>query len=304
MTNISHYRDSHSMAMSAVANGDMESLVFALIQRQPERDGDDAQHHENASGETMLHVAIKALKLDVVKFLITWDLAGVDTPTEDDRHTPLLTATLSSYGVDDVVDFLIAKGADVNRVARDGRTPLHCAASMNRQLVGGGRVSRNRETKWRLPSSSTAVSTALVETLIDAGAKVDALDNDGNTPLHSATNRGWYDVDVVRCLVGKNADVNRCNLSGQTPLHNACGHQGTIKVVEFLLQTGADTCTTDDGGNTPLDVARLCNNHTAETLLSKIRERTAVNPSAIRPGLSAWSNLGETTSMLFMPAHH
>jgi len=67
-------------------------------------------------------------------------------PTTGDHDTPLQTA--ARHGQDNVVAFLIGKGADVNVADGDGYTPLHLATK-------GGFLS-------------------IVKQLVKAGAKVDA----------------------------------------------------------------------------------------------------------------------------------
>ena len=62
-------------------------------------------------------------------------------PSISDHHTPLQTA--ARYGRDDVVAFLIEKGADVNVADGYGYTPLHLAAkggflNVVKQLVKAG----------------------------------------------------------------------------------------------------------------------------------------------------------------------
>jgi ankyrin repeat protein len=55
--------------------------------------------------------------------------------------------------------------------------------------------------------------------LIERGADVTAQNNDGETPLHLALQRGQ--VDVARMLIERGADVTAQNNDGETPLHLA-----------------------------------------------------------------------------------
>ena len=212
----------------------------------------------------------------------------------------LFTATLSGHAVDVVVKRMIDSGADVNHVTEDGRTPLHAAAFFNRQHAQSGERCSLQTT------SSTKVSTAVAELLINADACVHAEDNDGNTPLHMAAKRGWHDLDMVKCLVSRNANVNCRNHLHQTPLHLASGKPQTLSVVQFLVQHAADTTATDHANNTPLAVASLTNNHAVERFLSHVQEGHRSHPdyeNNARPALSAWTKLGGTTSMHFMHRH-
>lgn len=93
-----------------------------------------------------------------------------------------------------IVQQLIAAGADVNAVARDGRTPLHWACGFD------------------VPDA--------VPLLLRAGAKVEARDEDGNTPLFTAR------PEAARMLIAAGADVRATNHEGSVPLHR--NHQAAL----------------------------------------------------------------------------
>ena len=85
---------------------------------------------------------------------------------------------------------------------KDGRTPLHCAAS----------------------SDHLAVVTAL----LDAKANVNAAMKNGFTPLYIAAQKGH--LDVVNALRDEGANVNAVIPGGETPLHMAA-RNGHLDVV-------------------------------------------------------------------------
>ena len=96
-------------------------------------------------------------------------------------------------GHKEIVELLIAKGADVN-AKYEGWTPLHTA-------VEGGHKE-------------------IAELLIDNGADVNAMDKDGRTPLHFASAKGHK--EVAELLIANGADVNAKieggSHKGNTPL--------------------------------------------------------------------------------------
>ena len=74
----------------------------------------------------------------------------------------------------------------------------------------------------------------VVKTLLAAKAEVNTADNEGNTPLWWASDRGH--VEVVKTLT--KADVNKADNKGQTPLSRAL-HFNHTEVVALLCGAGA-----------------------------------------------------------------
>lgn len=122
----------------------------------------------------------------------------------------------------------------IERRDRSGQTPLHHAVKNN--------------------------EITFVRFLIDAGADVDAKDNNGNTPLNmfpvfdiDGDNIGNY-FDTLVLLISRGADINNKNRFGKTILHTA-SEQNKIDFVESLLQEGANINVADNDGDTPLHYA-------------------------------------------------
>jgi len=76
----------------------------------------------------------------------------------------------------------------------------------------------------------------------------------GYTPLHESVSN--CHPKILQLLIDHGADVNSCTNGGYTPLHLAAftGHTDCARV---LLQNNADISKTDDYGKTPMQTAEL-----------------------------------------------
>lgn len=145
--------------------------------------------------------------------------------------------------------------------------------------------------KWRLPKSflidrslrdpgsgsmgttillcqaAKAGNVKLVQSLISSGAEVNAKNEDGSTPLHSAAE--WGQKFVVELLILHEADANAKTENGETPLHYSA-LQGRADIAELLLANGADINAIDNAKRTPLHQALRWGKHdVAELLMSR-----------------------------------
>jgi len=100
----------------------------------------------------------------------------------------------------------------------------------------------------------------IVQALLQAdGVQVDARDRDRRTPLHNAAvGCGPKNPRVVQALLQAGADPNAADRSGWTPLHSAIFYNAPTTIVEALLDGGADPEARDSYDATPLH--RACRN--------------------------------------------
>ncbi|KAH9372540.1 hypothetical protein HPB48_013050 [Haemaphysalis longicornis] len=71
----------------------------------------------------------------------------------------------------------------------------------------------------------------VVKVLVDAGADVNKLDADGNTPLHICLMR--HHCEIIEILVAAGADVNKQDGEGNTPLHISLMNRRAVKESEI-----------------------------------------------------------------------
>jgi hypothetical protein len=108
----------------------------------------------------------------------------------------------------EIVQELIAMGADVHARNRRGATPLHAAA-----------VGMPGSRAW-----NPRAQAATVACLIAAGADPNAVDKGGVAPLHCAVRTRC--AAAVRALLAGGADVQAENKSGSTPMRLATQNTG------------------------------------------------------------------------------
>ena len=163
----------------------------------------------------------------------------------------------SRCGMSAAVQLLVDLGADTNTMNKSGQTPLHAAVSGEKDCP------------------------ELCETLLKHGATIDAVDEDGNQPLHLACNRGH--INTASLLLSHEADTNTMNKSGQTPLHAATsGEKDCPELCEILLRhdakIDAKIDAVDEGGNQPLHLAcKQAHVNTGSLLLSQGADFRAIN---------------------------
>jgi ankyrin repeat protein len=136
-----------------------------------------------------------------------------DTPTNANfiaGATPFLKAASASDAA--MMRLLIEHGADPNLANNDGTTPLMAAAGLN----------------WRDISSVGAQSETIeaIQVCLEHGADVNAVNRNGETPLHGAAQRGAE--SVVTFLASKGARLDAKNKEGRTPMDEALGEAGEL----------------------------------------------------------------------------
>ncbi|MCC6129539.1 MAG: ankyrin repeat domain-containing protein [Acidobacteria bacterium] len=161
-------------------------------------------------------------KLRVVEIL----LAAGANPDGTGNNTPLISS-IGQIGGPELVKALLEHGADPNKGAW-GTTPLRRAvesrdlASISRLLKAGARANEPDQkgiTPLMLAASRPYYGTStteVLEPLLEAGASVDARDQEGRTVLHwAAMSR---DRAVLELLVSSGADREARDRHGRLPV--------------------------------------------------------------------------------------
>ncbi|ATD66755.1 hypothetical protein CNR27_04260 [Luteimonas chenhongjianii] len=222
-------------ALLRAAGGGHRAVVDLLLARG----ADPARPAQ--SGATPLSAAVSMRHADVVDRLLEAG-ASLDHRLPGEVSVLMLAAAL---GLPDLAGRLLTAGADIHATDAQGLTALHCAALY-------GFTSRDRP---RL--------LALFDTLLLAGAEVDAPAAGGVTPLllllgARAEPGTACDEDVVLAamehLLDEGVSLESRDQRGFGPLHLS-GLHGQLRIARRLLRAGADPDLRDTLNRTPREIA-------------------------------------------------
>jgi ankyrin repeat protein len=147
----------------ASATVDIETVREALEQTP------ELVHSYSSDGWTYLHRAAQFGRTDIAALLLRFG-ADVNAHAHNSlANTPIICAVVGQHA--DLVEFLIARGADVNLANAAGATPLHKAA------IRG--------------------DCGIMRLLLAHGAQVDARNSGGQTPLVHAQYLGHTDAAAL-----------------------------------------------------------------------------------------------------------
>lgn len=181
--------------------------------------------------------------------------AGINPNTKDEETaTPVLVAAAVRDN-DEMVRVLLQGGADVNAKDFGGYTALLRALEKEREAIAALLLAQpSLDVNAQGGNGMTALNWCVlgdressVQKLLERGANPNLSDKDGDTPLHTAAQRG--NVKLLEWLLAAGANVNAKNKLGGTPLMWAAvfGHQ---PAAALLLEKGADPKLKDNGGRT------------------------------------------------------
>ena len=190
-------------------------------------------------GTNALIVATQGGHFKVVEMLVE---AGALVDYKDDEDgTALLAAIKGSFM--DIAHYLVQHGANPDDTFIDDKKKAH-------NLLMDAIIANN---------------TDFAIALVQSGANLSYVDDDGVNALTQAAYQGY--TDVVRELIFKGANVAVANKEGINPLIAACS-EGHLDVVTLLLaEEGCDVDARDKDGTNALMAAAVRGHRDVESLL-------------------------------------
>ena len=222
-----------------------------------------------SNGYTPLQIAISSRKNDIAKFLLS---QNADIEQKNNYEQTALVLALSSRNKE-MVELLLDKGADVNSLDRSKSSAVSYAImyfSRDTDLVKKF-VERADDLNARPGNRGTFLQLAcqygqveIVNYLLDKGAKVDVIDQNGVSPLMMSMQSGR--TQIAERLIEKGADIDRVDKQGRSVLLWAT-YSGNTKSIEFAATRIKDPNVADQGGTTALHQAILSNNADAVRIM-------------------------------------
>ncbi|XP_042233916.1 protein phosphatase 1 regulatory subunit 12B-like isoform X12 [Homarus americanus] len=203
----------------------------------------------NVDGLTALHAACIDDNLDMVEFLVD---QGTDVNRGDMEGWTPLHAT-ASCGFNSIAKFLIDRGADLSLVNNDGDLAIDIADSDEMESL----LQREIEDRGiDCDASRNEEERRMLEdaqSWLSNGYLADRPHpKTGAVALHVAAAKGYN--KVMNLLIEAGADINSQDMDGWTPLH-AAAHWGQRDAVEILCENNADMDVRNFVGQSAFDVA-------------------------------------------------
>ncbi|MBR3696000.1 MAG: ankyrin repeat domain-containing protein [Akkermansia sp.] len=258
--------------MGAVQMNDMDIALLLL------EHGADVNARQT-SGPSALSIAVALGHAEMAGLLLA---NKADISVGINAQTSLI-AYASMLARADVMAELLKHGANANtRDARSNATPLHVTATGNALIIDSIKLMGAASL---LPTHESKMDAAMAcKVLLENGAEVNAVDNDGTTPAMIAAMDG--SPDTLKVLIDHGANLNMADAAGRTPLILAVlspeekaaislahvtpavaeqvkpqvtasmtEYPDVINTVKLLLQAGVDITAKDKSGKTARDYA-------------------------------------------------
>ncbi|MEM1092553.1 MAG: ankyrin repeat domain-containing protein [Pseudomonadota bacterium] len=282
-------------ALSWAVQGDSAELVQQLLKAGANPNLTDLQ------GNNALSWAAQLGKVALIAPLVA---AGASVNEQNSAgNTPVLIA-VSDDNLE-LLSALVEAGADMNAANIDGATPAlmavqgyasDAAATLTLLAKGGADLDLGNRFYTPLTFAAEQDNEPAVAALLDAGADPNA-GVDGSYPLI----KGASSAAIVGRLLLAGANPNVKNDWGEPALFAVIDY-GTPKLVQAMIDAGADFTTPSEQGQTPLDRARVQGMEDIEAVLLAAgaggeSDDASEQTSAADPGLLANIPTGELAEM-------
>ena len=170
---------------------------------------------------------------------------GVDSRDDSIEKTALQYAAISGHR--DIVDLLLAKGAETDAGAFQMGTPLQYACREGHEEIVELLIAHGADVNTRNDNGETSLDIALkndrrdiTDVLVAHGAEI--------ATIYIAVQIG--DLDRVKAFLQQDTAINATDDKGHTALHMAAMSESR-EIAEYLIEKGADVEAKNNNGYTP-----------------------------------------------------
>ena len=296
--NVNHTLSDGRSALHAVAQLENRAAeaIKLLLQTKAEV---NQVYKVDSKHKSALSIAAQEGVVDALKPLMA---ARADMNLVTDKNAKLWVATCNGH-VEDICTALEAK-ADVNQVAKDGRSPLSLAAALGPSAALPPLLEAKANVNWKCPDGHSAYSSMSVlhfacshsrinkflPLLLEAKADVNQEDGTRKTPLIRAVDTSLSMSEETRAsitlLLDAKSSVNHAKDDGRTPLINTAENtkcknskeenEGILRLLDLLIAARASVNQAQNSGKTALHAASSYD-HFSDILEVLLQARADVN---------------------------
>ena len=221
-------------------------------------------NHVSSTGYRPLHIAVDKSNIDLVTLLLDQDI-NINSVTFDEE-TPLHIA--ADRGDETIIQKILTQKVDINLKDVIGNTSLHLAVRQ-KQETKAGLVKTRVSYSGQSLAPYHACSAQTVRTIINHGADLNAVNNQGQTALWFACVDGQD--SFARILLDSGADPNIKDKDGESCLHAAIYGHCSTETIQEIIAHGAHVNARNKDGATPLLLASSAAQVGAVWLLMKAK---------------------------------